>query len=452
MTIDHYHLLNQGDRVVLGVSAGVDSMVLLHLLNACSQTFNLSLVVAYVNHGLRPSESEQEADLVQKECERLRLPFELGRFNTKEFQRVWKFSMQEAARRLRFHFFEQIFQKYEAQKIALGHHADDQVETVLMRLMRGAGLQGLKGMLPAREGKVIRPLLEIWRHEIEAFAIKNNIPFLIDSSNLKEDYLRNRLRLSLIPLLEKEYQPNLREILLRTSAILREENDYLEKEAEKIYQNMVEGKGDALTFQFPVYQSLHPAIQWRVIRKMLKTIYGEEKEDLEISQTFKKLKHPPPSFVLEFPLGICMEKKYETVFLGKKKVETIPPFEVELVSPGRTFIKEIGREVVTEEMDAESQSGLPRVSSETAFLDYQALQFPMRIRNFRPGDRFQPLGVKGSQKLKEFFIDHKIPRFERSKIPLLISGDRIVWVVGHRIDECVRTSDRTKRILKVNLV
>jgi tRNA(Ile)-lysidine synthase len=203
-------------------------MVLLHLLNACRQTFNLSLIVAHVNHGLRPSESEKEADLVQKECERFHLPFECGTFDAKEFQRVGKFSLQEAARRLRFHFFEQILKKYDAQKISLGHHADDQVETVLLRLMRGAGLQGLKGILPVREGRVIRPLLEVWRREIEAFAIKNNIPFLIDSSNLREDYLRNRVRLSLIPLLEKEYQPNLKEILLRTSAILREENDYLE--------------------------------------------------------------------------------------------------------------------------------------------------------------------------------------------------------------------------------
>ncbi len=451
-TINRYHLVNQGDRLVVGVSAGVDSMVLLHLLNACQQNLDFSLIVAYVNHGIRPTESEKEADLVQKECEHLHLPFECGTFNAKEFQRVGKLSLQEAGRRLRFHFFEQVLHKYNAQKIALGHHADDQVETILLRLMRGAGLQGLKGILPIREGKVIRPLLEVWRHEIEAFAVKNNIPFLIDSSNLKEDYLRNRLRLSLIPLLEKEYQPNLKEILVRTSAILREENDFLEKEAEKIYQNMVKAKGESLTFHYPTYRSLHPAMQWRVIQKMLRTIYGEEKEDLEISKTFKRLRQPPPSFVLEFPLGICMEKRYETVSLGKKKVEAIPPFEVELVSPGRTLIQEIGREVVTEAMEVEGQSGFPEGSSETAFLDYQILQFPLRIRNFRPGDRFQPLGVKGSQKLKEFFIDHKIPRFERSKIPLLISGERIVWVVGHRIDECARVSDRTKKILKVKLV
>jgi tRNA(Ile)-lysidine synthase len=423
-------------------------MVLLHLLNACRQTFSLSLVVAYVNHGLRPKESEKEIDFLQKESERLLLPFECGTFNAKEFQRVGKLSLQEAARRLRFHFFEQILQKYDAQKIALGHQADDQVETILLRLMRGAGLQGLKGILPIREGKVIRPLLEVWRHEIEAFAIKNNIPFLVDSSNLKEEYLRNRLRLSLIPLLEKEYQPNLKKLILRTSGILREENDYLEKEAGRVYQNLVEGKGDTLTFQYPAYRSLHPAIQWRIIQKMLRGVYGEEREDLEVSQMFKKLKQPPPSFLLEFPLGVCMEKRYETVSLGKRSVEAIPPFEVELIAPGRTFIREIGREVMIEAMDVEGRRGMPQVSSETALLDYHVLQFPLRIRNFRPGDRFQPLGVKGSQKLKEFFIDHKIPRFERSNIPLLLSGETVAWVVGYRIGDRFKVTDTTRKVLK----
>ncbi len=451
-TIDRYHLLNQGDRLVVGVSAGVDSMVLLHLLSACRQTFHLSLIVAHVNHGIRPKESEQEADLVQKECERLGLPFEYGKFDAKEFQKARKLSLQEAARRLRFHFFEEVLRKYDAQKIALGHQADDQVETILLRLMRGAGLQGLKGMLPIREGKVIRPLLEVWRHEIETFAIKNKIPFLVDSSNLKEDYGRNRMRLSLIPLLEKEYQPKLKQILLRTSAILREENDYLEKEAEKIWQDMIEEKGEFLTFRYPVYQSLHPAIQWRVIQKMLRRIYGEEKEDLEISKVFKILKLAPPSFLLEFPLGVCLEKRYETVSLGKKSVKIIPPFEVELVCPGQTFIEEIGKEVVTEEMDMEDRVIIPGGFSETAFLDYDVLRFPLRIRNFRPGDRFQPLGVRGNQKLKEFLIDHKIPRFERSKIPLLIAGERVAWVVGHRIGEWARITNKTKRILKVKFV
>ena len=159
-TIDRHHLLEKDDRLIVGVSAGVDSMVLLHLLNTFREAFDLSLIVAHVNHGLRPEESEREAELVQKESERLGIPFEYGQFNVKEFQKLRGFSPQEAARRIRFHFFYDLLQKHRAQKIALGHNAEDQVETILLRLLRGSGLQGLKGILPIREGKVIRPLLE----------------------------------------------------------------------------------------------------------------------------------------------------------------------------------------------------------------------------------------------------------------------------------------------------
>ncbi len=451
-TIDRYDLLSQGDRLVVGVSGGVDSMVLLHLLNSCRVTFDLSLIVAHVNHGLRPQEAEEEAHLVRKECERLDLPFEFGTFDAREFQRVGKFSLQEAARRLRFYFFEQVLRKHGAEKIALGHHADDQIETFLLRLMRGTGLQGLKGMLPIREGKVIRPLLEVWRDEIEEFAVKNRIPFLTDSSNLKRDYLRNRLRLSLIPLLEKEYQPKFKEILLRTAAILREENDYLEREAEKAYQSLVNEREGIFSFRYDAYRSLHSSMQRRVLKKVLRRLYGEEGEGSETTRLFEKLRQAPPSFLLEFPSGISIEKRYELISFARKKVETIPPFEVELLSPGRTFVKEIAREVVAEEIRVESSCERPWRSSEAAFMDQELLQFPLRIRNFRPGDRFHPLGARGSQKLKEFFIDHKIPRFERPKVPLIISGSEIVCVLGHRISESVRVTDRTRRILKVSLM
>src|SRR4030042_2537340 len=195
-TIDRYRLLEKGDRVIVGVSAGVDSMGLLYLLNAYREAFVLSLIVAHVNHGFRPEESEKEAELVQKESKRLGLPFEYGQFNVKEFQKLTGFSPQDAARRIRFQFFEDLLQKHQAQKIALGHNADDQVETILLRLIRGSGLQGLRGILPIREGKVIRPLLEVWRGEIESFAIEEGLLFLIDSFILNFLIINRFIRLS----------------------------------------------------------------------------------------------------------------------------------------------------------------------------------------------------------------------------------------------------------------
>jgi len=454
--IDCHHLVEKGDRLIVGVSGGVDSMVLLHLLYACREAFDLSLIVAHVNHGLRPVESEKEAELVQREAARLGLPFEYGQFNVKEFQKRGRLSIQDAARRVRFHFFDDLLQKHHGQKIALGHHADDQVETVLLRLIRGSGLQGLKGMLPIRDGKVIRPLLGVWEEEIQSFAMENKIPFLSDSSNLKKDYLRNRIRLALIPLMEREYQPNFKEILLRTSNILREEDDYLEKGAEAAYRKVVREEGETLSFKFSEYQSLHQAIQWRVIRKILGRIYDrgvavEEGEWSDVNEMYRKLHQSSPSFLLELPRGAWVEKRYDAVLLGEGKVKPILPFDVELISPGRTFIQEIGKEVVIEEIDRDKFKNY-RGPLNTALMDYGSLQFPLRMRNFRPGDRFYPLGAKGTQKLKNFFIDHKIPKFERPKVPLLVSGEMIAWIVGYRIDERVKITEKTRKVLAVKVV
>jgi len=454
-TIDHYRLLEKGDRVIMGVSAGVDSMVLLHLLNAFRQEFDLFLIVAHIHHGLRPVESEKEAELVQKESVRLGLPFEYGQFNVKEFRESEGFSLQDAARRIRFQFFHDLLKKYGGGKIALGHNADDQVETVLLRLLRGSGLKGLKGMLPIREKRVIRPLLEVRREEIETYAQENGIPYLLDSSNLKKNYLRNRLRINLIPLIEKEYQPGFRKAMIRTSTILREENDYLERGAEETYQKIAYEEEGQITFKFSAYQSLHKAIQWRVIQKVLERMEDglkiDEGEWSDVNLIYRRLQQPPASLLLELSHGLCLEKRYDRVFLRKERLRTIPPFEVELHIPGRTYIREIEREVVVEEREWDRSKSIDE-SQNVAFLDYERLHLPLRMRNFRPGDRFQPLGTKGTQKLKEYFIDHKIPKFERPSIPLLISGEMIAWIVGYRIDERVKITGKTQKLLRFEVV
>ncbi len=427
-------------------------MVLLHVLNAFRQDLELSLIVAHVNHGLRPAEAEREAELVRHTSERMGLPFEYEEFRVKEFQKTEGLSPQDAARRIRFRFFSDLLQKHQANKIALGHHADDQVETLLLRLLRGCGLQGLKGMKPIRQGKVIRPLLERWREEIESFARAHGISHLQDASNLEGNYLRNRIRLSLIPLIEQEYQPNFRAVLMKTSAILSEEDDYLEGEAEGAYQKIVRGEEGSLVFNLPEFQSLHRSIQRRVLQKMLGRTDGEEEEWPDVDLIHRRMSRSTPSFLQELPHDLVFERRYDAVLLRKGTIEPIQPFEVVLLSPGRTLVREIGKEVMVEEVERddsfESSEDLPNV----AFMDRAILQFPLKMRNVRPGDRFQPLGLKGTQKLKKFFIDHKIPRRDRPGVPLLVSGERIVWVVGYRIDERAKVTRKTKRIIKVSLV
>jgi len=463
-TIARYHLLGPGDRVVAGVSGGVDSMVLLRLLSALREDFGFSLVVAHVNHGLRPDESKREAELVENESSRLGLPFEYGQFDVRSYSRTAGLSLQDAARRVRFRFFKELLLKYGAHRVALGHHADDQVETILLRLFRSSGLTGLKGMLPLREGWVIRPLLETWRREIESFAAERKIPYLDDSSNLRRDYLRNRLRLDLIPLIEKEYQSNFKELVLKSSVILREEDHCLEGEAGKACQNLIrEGQG-GITFSFSEFRAYPLPLQWRIVKRLLGGIYREEERQEDeawsaIRPLYEKLRHPAPSFLLELPHGVKVEKRYDEVTVRRGEAMPARPFETELKTPGRTLIEEIGKEVEVEpEPELEAKEIRDRLERENvivppfvAFLDYERLHFPLRMRSFRPGDRFQPLGARGEQKLKEFFIDHKIPRRERPGIPLLVSEERIVWVVGYRISEWAKVTEKTERIVRVEV-
>jgi tRNA(Ile)-lysidine synthase len=431
-------------------------MVLLHVLNTYRRILHLSLIVAHVNHGLRPAEAEKEAELVQKESVRLGVLFEYGQFDVKVFKKKRGLSLQDAARKLRFRFFHDLLRKHGAKKIALGQNADDQVETMLLRLLRGAGLEGLKGMLPMREGKVIRPLLETWREEIESFAHENGISYLVDSTNLKDDYLRNKLRLKLIPLLEREFQPNIKEVMRRTSEILREENDCLAQEATAAYRKIVREEGDILSLRWSEFKSLHKAIQWRVVQRMLQYVERkestwEEPERGNVGRIYEKLSHPCSSFVMELSGGAILEKRYDHVSFKKGEMLAVPPFEVDLLTPGRTYVEELKRDVMVGEIPWSGNLADLQRSSSIAFLDYECLGFPLKLRNVRPGDRFQPLGAHGTQKLKEFFIDHKVPRFERPRIPLLISGDLIAWVVGYRIDERVKVTPKTRKVLRVEV-
>lgn len=454
-TIDYYRLLRKGDRLIVGVSAGVDSMVLLHVLNGLLREFELSLIVAHLNHGLRPVESEKEAALVRQESLRLGLPFEYKAFNVKGYQEAQGGSLQDAGRRARLLFFHHLLKKYDGNKIAMGHHADDQVETILFRLLRGSGLKGLKGILPIREGKVIRPLLEVWKEEIEAFALENSIPYLIDSSNLKEGYLRNRLRLNLIPLIEQEYQPGFRQVLIRTSEILREEDDFIEEEAGEACLRMIHEEGGGISFRFSSYQSLHKAIQRRVIRKALERMEWTPNQDgserPEVNMIHRRLRNPSASLCMELSHDLFLEKRYDTVRLKKEGPGTVPPFEVELPHWGRAYIPEIERDVLVEEREWDGSQPV-HSSPNVALLDDERLHYPLRMRNFRPGDRFHPMGVGGTQKVKDFFINHKVPKFERPRIPLLISGGVIAWIAGYRIDEQFKVTPKTRRVLRVEII
>jgi len=447
-TIFRYRMLDPGDLCIVGVSGGPDSVCLLHILNELMGELEIRLVVAHYDHGLREKEDEGETRFVRRLAVSMGLPFEsekaslLGEGTTS--------SLEEKARNARYGFFEKLKDRLLAQKIALGHNLNDQAETVLMRLLRGSGPSGLTGIPPSRENTFIRPLIEIQREEIESYLRARDLSYVIDSSNLQTDYLRNKIRLELLPQL-LEYQPRLIEHLGQLARIMGNDNKYLEAQAEDWVAEEAEQKPEGDIF-IPVrsFVELPEPIRNRVTRHLLRKV-GKNLRRIDhghIESVHILAKSKNPQGTLNLPNGLTVKRVYDKLAFmaghGDKPVE----FYYHLDGVGTYYLEEIGRSITLEEMERDTDLNLQN-QEWTAYLDADRLQYPLILRNFRPGDRFVPLGMKGHKKIKDFFIDLKIPSEMRAVTPILVNQDTPVWICGHRIDDRFKLTSQTKRILKV---
>lgn len=449
-TLSRHDMVRTGDRIVVAVSGGPDSVCLLHMLHELRDLLHLHLIVAHFDHGLRPGENALETAFVRGLAQSLNLPFETakGRLLAKKGPG----SGEEAARNARYAFLERIRKKHRAGRIALGHNLNDQAETILMRLLRGSGPAGLTGIPPCRDGSIVRPLIEIERPEIEKYLKAKKLDFVTDSSNLKTDFLRNKIRLELMPLLE-EHQPRLAHLLGRTAEILRDENDYLERIAEAWLKKAATRNADgSYELSIPSFLDLPVALRRRAARQLI----GLAKEDLRritwdhVEAIHKLVQAEKPQAVLKLPGGIAVRRTYDRLGFHAGQKKKVTPFSYPLPGPGNYSIREIGRIFSIEEI--RKRKGLRlRGSARIAFLDAEKLGFPLSLRTFRAGDRFVPFGMKGRKKIKDFFVDLKVPVEERRSTPILCFEDTPVWICGFRIDDRFKVTAETKRILKLTL-
>jgi tRNA(Ile)-lysidine synthase len=449
-TVERYRMLRQGDTVIAGVSGGVDSVVLLHVLMVLRDEYDLTLIVAHVDHGIRGEESRREADFVRDVAQGLGLPFETAVADVPGLARREGISLQEAAREARYDFYEEVRKKYNGQKVAMGQTADDQAETMLMRVIRGAGLRGLKGIPPVRGGVYIRPLIETSREEVESLASEQGLSYVIDSSNIKDIYLRNKVRHDLIPHLEREYNPNIRAGLTRIASILSREDDYVDRETEEVMAGLVKRDGQEVSLDISRLKAFHEAMWFRVLQKMLAVVLGGDLRRIttaHLDGIFRLLTVRAPNKVLCLPDGVYAEKHYTKLFIRRGSPPVVVPFEYIVDVPGVTVLEALGKKLVTR--IERIKRGIPRdIDSRVAYLDDDKLVHPLILRSFEKGDRFVPLGMKGHKKLKDFFIDAKVPKGLRRRIPLLISGGDIVWVVGYRIGDPFKLTKGSTRILR----
>jgi len=457
-TVKRYGMLSKGEKVILGVSGGSDSVFLLHFLHHLSKRYPLTIHVAHLNHGFR-KEAEREADFVRGISEGLGVPITLRTIDVPSYAEEKRLSRQEAAREVRYSFFKEVADEIGANKIALGHTSDDQAETFLMRMIRGAGAKGMGGIHPCSEFTVhgsgftiIRPLIEIGRREIIDYLRDKGIPFIEDPSNITPVYLRNRIRNELIPLIEKNYNPKVKEGFVRSAEILREEDSFLEAYTKNLLPGLIRlRKNGRIEISLNPFLDLDRAIQRRIVRISLEGLRGNLKGYSmdHIDKVIDSIASGRTGRRLNLPKGIIVQRDYDILSFYLK--ETIPyaeescPKGYNLIIPGVARIPEFGLTLHTE--IREQPFKLEKKRMQAAF-DLEKIHGRLEIRKRREGDIFFPSGMGGkSKKLKRYLIDEKIRRDERDRIPLLVAGGDILWVIGYRQDERYKAGEGTRKVL-----
>jgi tRNA(Ile)-lysidine synthase len=459
-TLADHAMIEQGDSVLLAVSGGPDSIALLWGMLELRERLNIELTIAHLNHCAREAESDSDARFVKELGGKLQVDTFIEKVDVAKVQAVSKNSFQETARDIRLEFLQRIMSQTGANKIALGHTLDDQAETVLMNLLRGSGLKGMGGMNPVRS-PYIRPLFNCSRSDVIEFLKNKKVSYCEDSSNKKTDYLRNRIRLELIPFLQKQYNPRIVENLFDASGIFRADNDCLDALEHREFDRIVLKSGDncTLTIDLESFAVLPLALKRRLIRRVIQELKGDLRrislvhiEDalnlFDKSQKEKRIDLPDNVEVL------CRGDRVEFKRISETDSrilscdeDMVSDWVKRLKIPGDTQIEKSDLTLKAEIINP-SGTGFVVDQDNQAFLDFDKTGDNILIRFFQAGDRLQPLGMKGTKKLKALFIDEKVPQEARSTIPILTTGNNdIIWVYGTRIADSFRVTSNTSKVL-----
>ncbi len=448
-TIRKYHLLGRGDRVVVAVSGGPDSVCLLSVLRALAGEYGLSLHVAHLDHQFRGAESAAEARFVADLAAKLGIPATIEAADVPAFCRERGLSKQAGAREVRYDFLSRVANSLGGGKIALGHTANDQAETVIMRLTRGAGMEALAAIPPVRDN-IIRPLLDATRQKILAYLKEAGLTFVTDPSNEQPVYTRNRVRLEALPVLEK-LNPRIVETLAAEATLLRDDSAVLEGLLASIIAGILKQEEGAVRMDRTKFLSLLPAVRRRALRAAVAAV--RETADLSLFQTDEAigfLEEAQTGRMLDLPGGLVLERSYDDFVVRPRSAAT--QFCVLLAVPGTTPIPDLALLVDTRVTDAPVpvEEGLNYLWQ--AEFDYAKIALPLALRSRREGDRFCPAGMGGSsKKLQDFLVDEKVPRLERDRVPLLATERDVLWVVGMRADERFIARPDTARNLVVRI-
>ena len=440
--------------MVLGVSGGPDSLSLFHALHRLSPDLGLSLHVAHFNHGLRADASDADVDFVASQTETLGLAFSTAKEYVKSRAKGHSRSLEEQARDARYDFLARVAHEQNASGVAVAHTADDQAETVLMHLIRGTGLRGLRGMFPVVETqsvsgldlKLFRPLLSVSRQQTEDYCKALGLEPRIDHTNLLPETLRNRVRLELLPML-REYNPRFSDALLRLADSAALDLSFIESRVAEIWPDAVEEMAGGLSMSRSKLSEIHPALQRRVLSQALESVSGGPLDIEGVHVTsLESLLAGDTGAELDLSKGVRAFLGYDHLTLTN--IPTPPPTplpeeEQPIAVPGETFLS--GWKITaTIEVAASCEH---TTNPYSALFDMDRLSESVTVRRRRDGDRFTPLGMSGSKKLQDFLTDAKVPRNRRDSIPIVLADNKIIWIVGHRTADHAKLTSATRHTL-----
>lgn len=450
--IKAHGLFAAGDRVVVGFSGGADSMAMVDILTSLPD-FPLQIQLAHLNHQLRGEESDADEAFVRSVAENYALPIEISRVDIAAVAGHQGLSLEEAGREARRSFFLDVAGKRSAVAVALGHHRDDQAETVLMRLVRGAAGSGLAGMQPRLPGDIfVRPLLCLNRGEIDAYVRKGSLEFREDSSNSDSRFLRNRIRHELLPLL-RSYNPEITERLNQTAQAVAADEVLLESVVESAYPQIVATAGAGIRIDLEKLRHEPQAFRKRLYRKALSAVKGDLRQisSIHLADIDRLVMAKKGGGKLILPSGLIAIKKYDSMIITDAPEEPGgQSTEISVDSCG-SYLLDSRSTLMVEKVDF-PPSEWRLIDADTVYVDMKQFPFPWTIRCFREGDRFTPFGMSGRKKIKDLFIDKKIPLASRKSIPLFLCRGEIFWVGGVQMAESTRITDSPGELLRLRMI
>ncbi len=446
MTIRRHTLLEKGDAVLVGVSGGADSVCLLHTLRSLSEELELRIVVAHVHHGIRGEEADRDAEFVREICQNWQIPFYLKKVSVPELAERENISLETAGRLARYRYFREICDKENVDKIATAHNRDDQAETVLMRVIRGTGIDGLSGIKYIRPDGVVRPLLDVTREEIEEYCKENNLEYCVDSTNNENDYTRNKVRNQLLPILKEQFNPNILGAIANLSQNMAEDGVFINGYAKRLYRriNSPIPKRRPVVLDIESLKMVEPAIRTRLLCLAAEDAMGKGyRPQRQHWEAVNALLDKETGALAELPGGLTVAVRY-----GWLAFETLEDREQQNEKNMIYESAEIGKSYITENgnITLELVEPIIKPSKNQMLIDYDKIKdIPLEIRSRKTGDRIAIYQDGKEKKLKDFLIDIKIPRQERDGIPLLCSGKMVIAVIGHRVAEPYKVTQNSKR-------